>query len=60
MRIRLEFKVNDLWIGAFWKVTRGSSDGSFFPVTTDVWICLLPMVPLHLTWTRMEHDYALT
>lgn len=43
MRVKLEFKPQDLWIGAFWKTTGPA---------VDRWICLLPMIPLHLTWRR--------
>lgn len=42
---RLEFKLSDLWIGAFWK-TSGHC--------LDLWVCLLPCVPLHFCW--MWHD----
>ena len=43
----VEWKPQDLWIGAFWKHTdfdewRG----------TDLWICLIPCVPLHLWWFK--------
>lgn len=37
--LRLEWKLADFWIGCFWK----SEDGHF-----DLWICLLPCLPLHL------------
>jgi hypothetical protein len=41
--IRFEFKLADLWVGAFWK---SNSD------QVDVWICLIPCVPLHITYYR--------
>lgn len=37
-RIRLEWKPSDCWVGAFWK----KSYNRF-----DLWICLVPMVPIH-------------
>lgn len=41
----LEWKLQDLWIGVFWR--RGAwSQGTNW----DVWICLLPCLPLHLFW----------
>lgn len=43
MAWRLEFKPRDAWIGVFWKRAR---DGRY----TDIWICLLPMLPLHLIY----------
>lgn len=38
---QFEFKPEDLWVGAYWK-TIGHA--------TDLWICLLPCVPLHISW----------
>jgi hypothetical protein len=38
---RLEFKPQDMWVGVFWK-----KNGPLL----DVWICLLPMVPIHIRW----------
>lgn len=37
----IEFKPQDLWIGAYWK-----RDGNCL----DVWICLIPCVPIHLSF----------
>jgi hypothetical protein len=42
--IRLEFKAQDLWIGAYWH-TSGS--------ITDIWICLLPTLPIHITIAKL-------
>lgn len=39
--VQLELKLQDLWVGAFWKRTGGS---------VDVWVCLVPCVPLHISW----------
>lgn len=36
---RFEFKLQDMWIGAFWKRIGNC---------VDVWICFLPCVPLHI------------
>ena len=36
--IRLEFVLQDFWIGAYWKNT---------PKQIDVWVCLIPCLPLH-------------
>ena len=38
--LRLEWKPQDLWVGAFWRTSRGR---------LDVWVCPLPMVPVHLS-----------
>lgn len=43
LRIRadFEFKLQDLWVGAFWK-RRGNC--------VDLWLCLVPCLPLHICW----------
>jgi hypothetical protein len=68
MQIRLEFKPADLWIGLYFK--RGEAwngdphMGGKPLVITDVWVCLLPMLPIHFThWraktlTEVAHDRA--
>lgn len=42
--IRLEYKLQDMWIGLFWR--RHGSGG-------DVWICLLPCLPIHISWDEI-------
>ncbi len=42
--VRLEFKLRDSWIGAYWE--RWYTVGN---CRLDVWLCLLPMLPLRLT-----------
>lgn len=44
--LTLEFKLQDLWLGAFWKRERRTGARQF-----DVWICLLPCLPLHFKST---------
>lgn len=47
-----EFKLQDCWIGAYWKRIESSSV-SCERVQVDVWVCLLPCLPLHvrLRWS---------
>jgi len=40
--VRFEWTLADLWVGVFWRRERYS---------LDVWVCLLPCIPLHLQWT---------
>ncbi len=40
---RIEFKLQDLWVGVFWKNTT---------YQFDVWICLVPCFPLHIGWVH--------
>ncbi len=43
MKAKLEFKLQDLWIGAFWKRDHTNS-------IQHLWICLVPCLPLHIQW----------
>lgn len=38
---QIEWKLADLWVGLFWKRTGNC---------IDLWICVLPCVPLHVSW----------
>lgn len=44
-KVRLEFKPQDLWVGVFWK--KGGERG-FDSENINIWICILPMVPIHI------------
>ena len=52
--IRLEWKPQDCWIGVYTRKI------DLFPWNyrrrwqRDIWICILPMLPIHLWWTRTE------
>jgi hypothetical protein len=48
--VAVEWKPQDLWIGVFWKTTHCQTDDGEKPLTTDIWICLLPCLPIHLTF----------
>jgi len=39
MKIKLEFKIQDMWLGVFWKKSVEQ---------TDIWICLIPTFPIHI------------
>jgi len=53
-RIALEFKIQDLWIGVFWdksaEVVPQGKPTFALPVCDrlDIWICLIPCLPIHL------------
>jgi hypothetical protein len=44
---RLEWKPQDLWVGAFWRRCGNC---------IDLWVCLLPCLPIHFCW--YWHDPA--
>ncbi len=43
MKITLEFKLEDLWIGAYWRK-------DIVYKLYHLWICIIPCFPIHLTW----------
>lgn len=54
-KVRLEWKPPDLWVGVFWKTTHITGPGiccAQIPVSTDIWVCLIPCVPIHITVPR--------
>jgi hypothetical protein len=46
--VRLEFKPEDMWVGAFWRVLHFPSGNREW----NLWICLVPMLPIHIHWWR--------
>lgn len=51
--VRFEVKVRDLWIGAYWK--REHNDARYAD-RFDCWICFLPCLPLHISWTQIKPE----
>jgi len=53
MKARVEFKLQDFWVGVFWKTSpmppRGWSK-------VDLWICFVPCLPIHFEWERHAPD----
>jgi hypothetical protein len=49
MRVNLEFKPQDLWIGAYWKRARWIGG-----TLIHIWICVLPCLPIHIRWYRRD------
>ena len=45
-KIELQFKLQDFWIGIFWKSGFNWPIGDFKLI--DIWICLIPCFPLHI------------
>jgi len=55
MKVSVQWEPRDLWVGAYWDVTINSGefgyyDGRWF----DVWLCLVPCVPIHVEWYRRK------
>jgi len=51
MNWRFEWKPQDFWVGLYTEVRRDEEKAY---IERHVWICLLPMVPLHLWWRRLR------
>jgi hypothetical protein len=51
---QLEFKKADLWVGVYW-----SPDPEYVPRSGSLWLCLLPMVPLHVDWWPTDPEGVL-
>jgi len=47
IRARFEFKLEDFWFGVFWK-------RNGYNPTIDIWVCLLPCLPLHITLSKEQ------
>ena len=50
MKIRIEFKKEDLWVGVFYKKPHRYWDD------WHVWICLLPCFPIHI-WGQNKDSW---
>jgi len=46
--IKLEFKIEDLWVGVYWKYHYCKTDDGDKKFMTDIWICLIPCLPIHI------------
>lgn len=57
-QIQLEAKLQDLWIGAYWKHSPYyNSKTRDNEKRTDIWICLLPCLPIHITKFRADQPW---
>jgi hypothetical protein len=59
VKVGLEFKPQDVWVGVYWKTTRefgaetGDPEQSLVCVRCDMWLCLLPCLPIHFSWRKI-------
>lgn len=45
LKIQFQWEPRDLWLGLFWRKTK---------IALHIYICILPMVPLHITKERIQ------
>ena len=51
MKIKVEFKLQDFWIGGFWKIEEEFGQGESIAYL-HIWICLIPCFPIHIKLIR--------
>jgi hypothetical protein len=58
MKVRLEFKPQDLWIGVYWKKTNRKVyiDRWTWTWELNIWICVIPTVPIHILICENKRD----
>ena len=68
MKFTLEFKLQDFWVGFFWKragwldadpsdLSRRTTDEIRSIIRTDLWICLFPCLPFHFWWNTVVETW---
>ena len=56
MKVKFEFKPQDFWIGMYTE-TRGIGPHEGFEQRwRHVWICFIPMFPIHLWWYILPYQ----
>jgi hypothetical protein len=50
MSVWLKFEPRDLWVGVYWNVTGAQELPNPLKRRIDVYICLVPMLPIHIRW----------
>lgn len=58
MKIRLEFKWQNMWIGVYWNTKKLQIGPSTYYSYFDMWICLIPMIPIHIS-NMKEKEYKI-
>ena len=55
-KCKLKFKKQDCWIGFYWEKRRQRTFGLNTKRVCHLWICVLPMLPLHIQWKLKDED----
>ncbi len=45
--IALQFKIEDAWVGLFWRTTRRTHTGQRW---IEIWFCPIPFFPIYVNW----------
>lgn len=54
--LRFERKLEDFWVGVFWRETTVQIGWWDEPNITEIWICFIPCLPLHICIQWMDQD----
>ncbi len=54
IKVKQEFKKQDFWIGCYWEIRRKGTIGLSTERVYHLWICFLPMFPLHISWKNLN------
>lgn len=54
--VAFEFKKEDLWVGAFWRTWHNPFAFRRDLEEFEVWVCLFPCFPIHLTFMRFRNE----
>ncbi len=49
LRVSLLAEPRDLWVGVYWNVTRPACTACTRHWTLDVYVCVIPMLPIKVT-----------
>lgn len=50
IKIKLEFKLEDFWIGVFWKRKPRWEELRYVGKDLHIWICIIPCFPIHINF----------
>jgi hypothetical protein len=56
LKHKFEFQPRDCWVGFYWEKRIKRTEGLNFVRVRHLWICLIPMLPLHISWQVLEED----
>ena len=59
MKVTAKFEKRDLWIGLYWKFKAAKTHiaGCKVQDCLDLYICLVPCFPIHISIPLLTHDY---
>lgn len=56
MKVRLLFEPRDLWVGVYWDREDIGSANGLFGCDWRVYICVVPMLPIRISWSERSEN----